>query len=226
MTKDFELVLGEEYKFEYWAKWLKISLLGNFGLSRFGCKEHNSITLNADTDGRVKASSFGETWVWVSWKFKIKKLSSEFFDYQDSWCKGEKQRFFNSQKNFCLSLRYRSSNFDWNQYKQPFWMFGLSRICCMDRNESFVNWIFLRKRKFYVGERTRVVNGIYESDFRDNTILMNDLFEFFDNRVYHGMIRTFGFLRESSSTNVKLYIRILMEEINVVVLEKKVFTYG
>ena len=39
--EEFELVVAEEYKFENWAKRIKIALFGMFGLSRFCCIDEN-----------------------------------------------------------------------------------------------------------------------------------------------------------------------------------------
>ena len=45
VMKEFELVVAEQYKFENGAKWKKVALLGNFGLSRHWWKVNNSKVL-------------------------------------------------------------------------------------------------------------------------------------------------------------------------------------
>ena len=92
----FELVLAEEYKFEYWEKRLKIGLFGSFGLSRLGCKQHQMTILLSKMS--LKVDSFGCRPWWKRWSLqfwwkmgfniekreKVKRFLMEFSDYLDS----------------------------------------------------------------------------------------------------------------------------------------------
>ena len=44
--EEFKMVLSEEHKFDYRAKWVKLALSATFELSRLSCGEQNSTILN------------------------------------------------------------------------------------------------------------------------------------------------------------------------------------
>ena len=87
LVEAFELIVTEEYKFEYWSKEKNSTFFGNSVLSRHWCKQHKSTifttqkslhpeNFDADPDGANYAVC--ERWVWISGK--IRTFSLEFLD--------------------------------------------------------------------------------------------------------------------------------------------------
>ena len=63
LMEEFELVVAEEYKFEIWAKWRKVTLCAIFGLSRLWCREHKSTILASEIFSQLESLR-----CWPCWK--------------------------------------------------------------------------------------------------------------------------------------------------------------
>ena len=107
-------------------------------------------------------------------------------------------------------------------YRALFGTFELSRICCMDQNKRFFNWIVLRKRKNFdggVGEIITVVTEEFVFDYRYKSIILNISCFFWPLELWR-KDQKYWFSIEPSSKKVRLSIGISTEKIRFIVVEK------